>query len=344
MSLPTTASILQTPTCVGATVEYPFRNNGDSSTKIYNHIMQVKLTDYAPLSDNDTMTAATKKPVRSPFPDDANAFYIGDSQPEPMDGGMVQFVRSFSNIPASRVEGAGLYAFTFPSNNNAASTFIMSASKSGRSFAPNRCEFSFYATNAQAANFGIGDIFMVGYNLYEYEPLRIYWQGDTSYRDIQPKMVVYYKEVESSGYRIKGYLSSFSSIDFSQSLPSSSGAYGYHWTTGSGNYGIAVQKTIGRVDEITENAESFLTYRYVKTDNINNETFASKFDILQYVVADDIEHGFVSTDTLAAGTSPSIYEYNGLVSSGGLMQAEPEVAVRWRGNIWEIAGRQIVAK
>ena len=40
--------------------------------------MKVLTEAYTPLADDDTMTTATQKPLRSPFADDSEAFYVGD--------------------------------------------------------------------------------------------------------------------------------------------------------------------------------------------------------------------------------------------------------------------------
>lgn len=105
---------LATPTCVQAWVEYPFNQRGDSATKVYRHTMQVRRSGYAPLSLDDTMTDADEKPSGSPFGDDADAYWVGDSQPTQAGGDLVEFERTFANIPASRIETAGVYPYNFP--------------------------------------------------------------------------------------------------------------------------------------------------------------------------------------------------------------------------------------
>lgn len=351
MALPSTTNgtALTTPTCVSAWVEYPFRNNGDPATKAYHHLMQVKLTSYAPLADDDEMTAADEKPDRSPFPDDANAFFTGDSMPEPIDGGMVQFVRSFSQIPATRTEGAGLYAHEFPSNADTPATFdISGVSKSGGSSSPDRPELSFTANAADSNNIEIGDIFVVGYNGSSNASMYVRWQGDDGTSTfIQPKMIVFSKVDAGGGsFTIEGYLSSFDAIDYTREA--NSGVDGYRWTVAPANLTVIFQKSIARDNTLNENSESFLTYRYVKTDDINSERFEAKFATWQYIspsgIVGEADDGFRLTDTLSSGTSPSIGEYNGLVFNQSTINAEPEVAFRWRGNIWEIVGRKVVAK
>jgi len=103
-----------THTCTGSHIEYPFRDLGDGATKVYHHAMLGSLSSYAPLSDDDEMTAADEKPTGSPFSDDANAFYVGDSPTVDQDGGLVSYDRMFANVPADRIDPLGLYAVTRP--------------------------------------------------------------------------------------------------------------------------------------------------------------------------------------------------------------------------------------
>ena len=103
-----------THTCTGSHIEYPFRDLGDGATKVYHHAMLGSLSSYAPLSDDDEMTAADEKPTGSPFSDDANAFYVGDSPTVEQDGGLVSYDRMFANVPADRIDPLGLYAVTRP--------------------------------------------------------------------------------------------------------------------------------------------------------------------------------------------------------------------------------------
>ena len=104
---------LDRPTCTGGYRTKPFRDNGDIRTNIYYHEMKVLTDAYTPLADDDTMTTATQKPLRSPFPDDAEAFYVGDQNVADAGDGFTTFIRVFANIPLSRYDPSGLYAFDF---------------------------------------------------------------------------------------------------------------------------------------------------------------------------------------------------------------------------------------
>jgi hypothetical protein len=92
---------------------------GDSATKVYHHTMRVERLSYAPLDYDDVMTAAGDKPTRSPFSDDASAYWVEDSTPSDIGGTLVEFERMFANIPADRAEPNGLYPFEFPGNDTA---------------------------------------------------------------------------------------------------------------------------------------------------------------------------------------------------------------------------------
>ena len=156
MPLPSGAT-LTAPTCTRAWLDYPFKANGDATTKVYNHFMEVKAINYTPLADNDTMTAADEKPTNSPFADDANAFWVSDTIPEAGDGGMVFFIRTFANIPQSRQEGAGAYAFAFPGNGNVTKVSEFSQGSVSLGIVSSRPEVSFTASATNSLLLGIGD-------------------------------------------------------------------------------------------------------------------------------------------------------------------------------------------
>jgi len=329
MSLPSTVTgtAFTTPTCVGATIEYPFRNNGDSATKIYSHIMQVKLTSYAPLADDDTMTTATQKPARSPFPDDSLAFYIGDSVPEPIDGGMVQFVRSFSNIPESRVEGAGLYGFTFPANNAGIDATFNCLSGTGDFLTSNnRVEIRFSLTSSNAANLGVGDRCQS-----TTAAQRLIFYGQTAFRDVYPFFVIYEKTSSGSNFSYKGYMENYQSVK-------SVNAY-----SNLSTFTMSLPKVLARASTETTNSESVFTYRYVKTANIEDEDLARRFNVLSRSGSNP-NYTYTEQDEVTTSTFPHRDEYGGLAFVGGYLQAEPEVVNRWRGNIWKVTGRQVAAK
>ena len=117
MSIPYSAGkAFTTATCIRAWEEYPLQSEGDLTAKVYHHIMVVARDSYALLAKNALMTDAASKPGRSPFADDSGAYWIGDSEPSVIDGGInVQFDRKFATIPADRPGVlSGSQSFPFP--------------------------------------------------------------------------------------------------------------------------------------------------------------------------------------------------------------------------------------
>jgi hypothetical protein len=316
-----------TPTCIGAWIEYPFRNNQDQETKVYHHIMRVSLLSYVPLVDDVVMTAAGAKPSGSPFPDDAGAFYIGDTELKPLDGGVVEFVRAFANIPISKTEGAGLYGFTFPAISIPLSVVANCRSGTGDLLTANsRPEVRFSLTAANAENFNVGDKCQV-----TTAAIRVIFKGQSSFTEIVPFYVIYSKTASGSNFNYSGYMVNYIAVE-------SVVAYS-NLTT----FTIAIPKVLARLSTMNQNSESFLTYRYVKTSDITTESLEVKFQVLVRT-GNNPNYAYSEVDTVAALTYPTDKEYGGLVYQGGVIQAEPEVAHRWRGNIWEIIGRKVRAK
>lgn len=119
MSLPTTTlSFAQVRAVSGTHIKYPFIEQGDSATKEYRMVCVLSQSNYNPalISLNATMSSAASAGVIAlPFTADASAYFVGDFNHSPRDGGMVEFERVFSNIPASRTGVlTGTTAYTFP--------------------------------------------------------------------------------------------------------------------------------------------------------------------------------------------------------------------------------------
>ena len=106
-----------TPTCIGGNIEFPFNQQGNQSTKIYRHHMLVSQDAYSTLPQNSTLTSATSKPLRSPFPDDPAAYFVADQNPAAAGNGLMRFDRIFANIPLDYDEPYGLYAKELPSSS-----------------------------------------------------------------------------------------------------------------------------------------------------------------------------------------------------------------------------------
>lgn len=101
--------------CIKAWIEYPFADDGDTTSKIYKMLCMCKNASYSAPAFSDVMSSATvAKLVSLPFTADSNAYFVGDSDFQPSDGGTIQFVRSFAPVPSTRSRAIGSYVYTFP--------------------------------------------------------------------------------------------------------------------------------------------------------------------------------------------------------------------------------------
>ena len=117
MSLPTEDEIFALVRAVSQThTEYPFIESGDNSTKVYHLICVVNQSDYAPIAlDTPMASAEAAGVIELPFPADAAAYFVGDLNHSPLDGGMLEFERVFANIPTTRNEiVTGTTSYTYP--------------------------------------------------------------------------------------------------------------------------------------------------------------------------------------------------------------------------------------
>jgi hypothetical protein len=315
MALPSGAT-LTNPTCISAWVEYPFRDVGDSITKIYHHAMKVKLTSYVPLADDDVMTAAGEKPENSPFSDDANAFYIGDDVPKPIDGGMVEFIRSFSNIPQDRTVPNGLYAFDL-----VASTKELSYEVTGSpaftitgGLGTWGCTFSLSASDA--ANFPLGDSMFIDYGTSSGTHFIVDdIQGNVSER---PRFLEFIIDSKTGT----------DPVDFVCSLkyPDGYTALSQGLST-SWKFNIVYQYQRGASSSV--NTPSLINYRYVKTNDTSTIDLAPRFTVVN---KDGVPIAALDDEQ----SSPNQDAYIGMIANNVLIGAEDETFVNWRGNIWEV--------
>lgn len=96
--------------CIKAWIEYPFADDGDTNSKIYKMLCMCKNASYSAPAFSDVMSSATvAKLVSLPFTADSNAYFVGDSDFQPSDGGTIQFVRSFAPVPSTRSRAIGNY-------------------------------------------------------------------------------------------------------------------------------------------------------------------------------------------------------------------------------------------
>ena len=118
MSIPyTQASMANVRAVDGTYISYPFLEDGDTSTKVYNMICTQRESDYnaAQIDLDDPMTNATTAGViELPFTGDSSAYFVGDTAHSSIGGGMIQFTRTFSNIPQTTATPSGSSFVTFP--------------------------------------------------------------------------------------------------------------------------------------------------------------------------------------------------------------------------------------
>jgi hypothetical protein len=101
--------------CVRAWIEYPFADDGDTTSKIYNMECVCKNTAYVAPAFSDVMSsAAVADVIELPFAADSNAYFLGDFDFQPADGGLIRFVRKFAPVPSTRTRAIGSYIYTFP--------------------------------------------------------------------------------------------------------------------------------------------------------------------------------------------------------------------------------------
>ena len=101
----------------GTYISYPFLEDGDTSTKVYNMVCTQRASDYdaAQIALDDTMSSAASAGVIDlPFAADSSAYFVGDTGHDPIGGGMLQFTRTFSNIPETTTTPSGSAIVTFP--------------------------------------------------------------------------------------------------------------------------------------------------------------------------------------------------------------------------------------
>lgn len=118
MSIPyTQASMANVRAVDGTFISYPFLDDGDTSTKVYNMVCTQRASDYdaAQIDLDDPMTNATTAGViELPFTGDSSAYFVGDTGHDSIGGGMLQFTRTFSNIPQTTTTVSGSAFVTFP--------------------------------------------------------------------------------------------------------------------------------------------------------------------------------------------------------------------------------------
>ena len=102
----------------GTFISYPFIEDGDTTTKVYNLVCTQRASDYnaAQIALDDNMSSAANAGVID-LPSgwaDSNAYFVGDTGHAPIAGGMISFTRTFANIPQTTTISSGSAFVTFP--------------------------------------------------------------------------------------------------------------------------------------------------------------------------------------------------------------------------------------
>ncbi len=332
MSLPASGgTAFTTATCVKAWIEYPFANMGDSATKVYHHTMRVSRANYAPLAFDDVMTTADEKPTRSPFSDDAAAYWVGDTTPTAVQGDLVEFDRVFSNIPESRVESTGTYPFTFPEIKNPSSILEYTVAEST----------------------GLNGSFVVTGSPGDYTlTLTIDISYPTSYPEVDNMFSVgnsfYVRAQGGAGFQQSSDDVIWSSYDFfSNMVVESVNGNSVVFKKSGGVYKpyyrfyddiiVAVDFSVIQPpqerDLLSENARSRIKVDYFKWDSVD------EFVVLDAFRFKDDQGNFVTLlDGVTTPTLPLYYIYKAL---GAFVNADYSDIDRWRGNIFKRTTTQI---
>ena len=101
----------------GTFISYPFIDDGDTSTKVYNMVCSQLASDYEANQvelDTPMTSAASAGVIELPFPADNAAFFVGDTGHASKTGGMLSFTRTFANVPKSTTIASGSEVMSFP--------------------------------------------------------------------------------------------------------------------------------------------------------------------------------------------------------------------------------------
>ena len=301
MSLPTTDTTFASVRAVSQThIEYPFIEAGDSSTKVYRMICQINASDYDPaqIALDDTMvSAAAAGVIALPFPADASAYFVGDANHSPMDGGMLEFERVFANIPQPSTDPAGSEIFTFPGLPSVTST---SSAISISSISSSTNVVTLILPTAHGMS--TGDIF------------RYYFRLNISYHGQTQTHLFFNNATCLSG--TAGY-----SLKISYTLPANAS-----FVVGR----VFPNASRGR-KQVSRRASTQLDYDYFLPGISVGITTSQQIILPQRFEAYRYSEGNTVT-SLNVNTSPTSIEYNEIVDSEGLLVLDSGVE-KWKGNI-----------
>ena len=315
---------LDRPTCTGAYSIKPFRDNGDIYTNIYYHEMKVLTEAYTPLADDDTMTTATQKPLRSPFPDDAEAFYVGDQSVSNGGDGFTTFLRVFANIPQDRYDPTGLYAFDFSgvttsstATTTATNSYTLNITAQGYNGPWTIPSYYFgsatgagnivIGTVSSSSGLAVGDTLVLGFD----SPVKpagsnpgpsAFTSKSATIRAIAGNTITFrFGSVSWQSYYDEFWAQEANTAAFSKNIVTST-------TT----------TTQGEIE--TRNSPSRELKSYIKTSTPTTVTLANMTQL---------------PESLSTTSTPTLAQYNTMVANGDYLNGAPETITRFMGNIYE---------
>jgi hypothetical protein len=313
-----------TATCTGGYKIKPFRDHGDTDTNIYYHEMKVLTISYAPLADDDTMTAATQKPARSPFADDYYAYYVGDQSVSNGGDGFTTFLRVFANIPQDRYDPTGLYAFDFSgvttsstattTTTNSYSLNITAQGYNGPWTSP-----SYYfgssagagnvviGTVSNASGLAVGDTLVLGFD----SPIKPAGSnpGPSSFSTKSATIRTIAGNTITFRFGSVGWQSNY---DEFWAQTANTAAFSKNVVTST------TTTTQGEIE--TRNSPSRELKTYIKTSQPTTVTLANMTQL---------------PESLSTTSTPTLAQYNTMVANGDYLNGAPETITRFMGNIYE---------
>ena len=299
MSIPYTSGDFTSARANGeSSIEYPFIELGDNTTKVYHLVCEVNEADYAPIALDTTMASASNADViELPFTADAAAYHVGDFNKTKIDGGLTRFDRQFANIPQSAVDPAGSEIFTFPGLPSVAGVgsaiTISSASVSSGVVTLNL---------ASAHGMSSGDNFTFYIRVYVTINGRNYYSvyrgNSVCITGTTGSTIKTYTYLPSGFTFTSGYIYPFASRGRKQVSRKSSTQFEYDYFLPGVSDGISSSQDILL-------PQKFEPYYYTEGNTIN---------------------------ALSSATTPTNIEYNEIVNSDGFLVLDSGVE-RWKGNI-----------
>lgn len=317
-------SLYNNTQCTGGNFTRDFAYRGDKDTKVYTLQCRVYPDEYESLDLNTRMDSAASAGVNVlPFSADNDAFFVGDSNWN-LTGGLLLFNRMFANVPKSYEEAIGMYGFTFPKvpggifteestidedEDYNTSTFILELT----------LNFPDVATASKFQE--TQKITVTNPDGWSY---KLTSGGSTFTRNTFEVMVDSVVSNVVRGSRRWSY------FQYGGADP---GEKAFQNLTNQGNSAWTVRRIVYPERSGFEgvNSKAKRVARFVRADTIDEIATQGRFVLTETTTGE-------STSTTSDTTTPYTTEsYRNLALANEYLNAEPEVATRWKGNIWEFS-------